>query len=97
MRSAFSKFLVAFLVNPFAFVCHGDAPMNWFPETGKNRQNDYFRRRGIRKAPRADGPPAVGGAGHPDSRVLAAMRRVPRHEFVPVDFAGSAYEDNALP
>ena len=32
-----------------------------------------------------------------DSRVLSAMLRVPRHEFVPVDFIDSAYEDNALP
>lgn len=32
-----------------------------------------------------------------DSRVLSAMLRVPRHEFVPTDFIDSAYEDNALP
>jgi protein-L-isoaspartate(D-aspartate) O-methyltransferase len=32
-----------------------------------------------------------------DARVLAAMRKVPRHEFVPAGIAESAYEDNALP
>ncbi len=32
-----------------------------------------------------------------DARVLSVMLRVPRHEFVPVDFIDSAYEDNALP
>src|SRR5208337_5670976 len=32
-----------------------------------------------------------------DSRVLSAMLRVPRHEFVSMDFIDSAYEDNALP
>ena len=32
-----------------------------------------------------------------DARVLAAMLRVPRHEFVPGQAIGSAYEDSALP
>jgi protein-L-isoaspartate(D-aspartate) O-methyltransferase len=32
-----------------------------------------------------------------DPRVLAAMRKVPRHEFVPADLRQSAYEDSALP
>lgn len=32
-----------------------------------------------------------------DDRVLAAMQRVPRHEFVPDDLASEAYSDSALP
>lgn len=32
-----------------------------------------------------------------DARVLAAMRRVPRHEFVLAEFRDHAYEDRALP
>jgi protein-L-isoaspartate(D-aspartate) O-methyltransferase len=32
-----------------------------------------------------------------DERVLAAMGRVPRHEFVPVEFLDQAYEDHPLP
>lgn len=32
-----------------------------------------------------------------DPRVLAAMRRVPRHRFVPKELAGSAYLDQPLP
>ena len=32
-----------------------------------------------------------------DARVLAAMLKVPRHEFVPHDMLSSAYEDGALP
>lgn len=32
-----------------------------------------------------------------DHRVLEAMRKVPRHRFVPRDLADSAYTDNALP
>jgi protein-L-isoaspartate(D-aspartate) O-methyltransferase len=32
-----------------------------------------------------------------DARVLAALRRVPRHEFVPVELRESAYQDRPLP
>ena len=32
-----------------------------------------------------------------DDRVLAAMNRVPRHEFVPANFQTQAYEDHPLP
>jgi protein-L-isoaspartate(D-aspartate) O-methyltransferase len=32
-----------------------------------------------------------------DARVLAAMRKVPRHKFVPKNLADSAYEDYPLP
>ena len=32
-----------------------------------------------------------------DARVLAAMRKVPRHKFVPKDLVSSAYEDYPLP
>jgi len=35
--------------------------------------------------------------GITDERVLAAMRQVPRHEFVPEDVRAWAYEDTALP
>ncbi|MBZ5495198.1 MAG: protein-L-isoaspartate(D-aspartate) O-methyltransferase [Acidobacteriia bacterium] len=32
-----------------------------------------------------------------DARVLAAMRKVPRHRFVPDDLVDAAYDDNPLP
>ncbi len=32
-----------------------------------------------------------------DARVLDAMRTVPRHEFVPPEYAGAAYDDRPLP
>jgi protein-L-isoaspartate(D-aspartate) O-methyltransferase len=32
-----------------------------------------------------------------DARVLAAMRKVPRHEFIPPDMRQYAYDDGALP
>jgi protein-L-isoaspartate(D-aspartate) O-methyltransferase len=35
--------------------------------------------------------------GISDERVLAAMARVPRHEFVAEDYHGQAYEDHPLP
>lgn len=37
------------------------------------------------------------GRGVADPRVLAAMRSVPRHLFVPERYRGHAYEDRALP
>lgn len=37
------------------------------------------------------------GRGIADARVLDAMRRVPRHLFVPLELAERAYEDRALP
>jgi protein-L-isoaspartate(D-aspartate) O-methyltransferase len=39
----------------------------------------------------------IRGRGVRDERVLAAMRRVPRHEFVPADQQQLAYGDHALP
>src|SRR5690606_36940403 len=35
--------------------------------------------------------------GIDDARVLAAMRRVPRHRFVPENVRGAAYADRPLP
>ncbi len=35
--------------------------------------------------------------GISDARVLAAMRKVPRHEFVPEHLADAAYEDHPVP
>jgi protein-L-isoaspartate(D-aspartate) O-methyltransferase len=37
------------------------------------------------------------GRGVKDGRVLAAMRKVPRHEFLPEAMRNMAYTDNALP
>jgi protein-L-isoaspartate(D-aspartate) O-methyltransferase len=39
----------------------------------------------------------IAARGVVDRAVLAAMRKVPRHEFVPTTFAGQAYDDNPLP
>ena len=37
------------------------------------------------------------GTGTPDARVVDAMRRVPRHEFVPASLVERAYENRPLP
>lgn len=39
----------------------------------------------------------IAGRGIRDPRVLAALRAVPRHEFVPEDYRGEAYADHPLP
>jgi protein-L-isoaspartate(D-aspartate) O-methyltransferase len=39
----------------------------------------------------------IAGRGVRNERVLAAMRKVPRHEFVPRAFRDEAYEDTPLP
>jgi protein-L-isoaspartate(D-aspartate) O-methyltransferase len=39
----------------------------------------------------------IAARGVKDARVLAALSRVPRHELVPVELRGSAYEDRPLP
>jgi protein-L-isoaspartate(D-aspartate) O-methyltransferase len=39
----------------------------------------------------------IAARGITDAAVLAAMRTVPRHEFVPLDLRAQAYEDRPLP
>src|SRR5271167_2686131 len=39
----------------------------------------------------------LAGRGIRDTRVLAAMASVPRHEFVPEELRADAYEDHPLP
>ena len=39
----------------------------------------------------------IAGRGVKDERVLAVMRKIPRHEFLPEGISGMAYNDSALP
>jgi len=39
----------------------------------------------------------IAGRGVKDERVLAAMRKVPRHEFLPEGIRAMSYQDSALP
>jgi protein-L-isoaspartate(D-aspartate) O-methyltransferase len=47
--------------------------------------------------PRAALVDGLAARGIRDDRVLAAMRRVPRHEFVPSELRARAYDDTPLP
>jgi len=59
--------------------------------TGTNEKQEFaqLRERMVREQ--------LKGRDVDDPRVLTAMRRVPRHKFVPDHIADSAYTDNALP
>lgn len=65
----------------FAFACTEAAPLS--DEDFAARRESMVKRQ-------------VEDRGIRDRRVLDAMRRVPRHEFVPEEFRESAYEDRPL-
>jgi protein-L-isoaspartate(D-aspartate) O-methyltransferase len=98
LGTAFFKFLFILLVNPLIYVCHGGCSVNWFPSIQKGKTDateadsgKFAKRREqmVREQLQA--------RDITDTRVLAAMNEVPRHEFVPPELIESAYEDNALP
>ena len=98
MRPAVAEFLLAFLMNSCFLLCYGGCSTNWFPVRQKGQQKtlaseaDEFtrlRERMVREQLQA--------RDITDPRVLAAMLKVPRHEFVPRTFVESAYDDSALP
>jgi protein-L-isoaspartate(D-aspartate) O-methyltransferase len=98
MMPAFSKFIIALLINPLFFVWHGGCSMNWSsvfqketPAKAAAAGDEHARRRERMVREQLEGRDIT------DARVLAAMRRVPRHEFVPKELMDAAYEDNALP
>jgi protein-L-isoaspartate(D-aspartate) O-methyltransferase len=98
MQLDFSMLLIALLVNPLVFICHGGCSLNWFPTVQKEQSKmtsaddaTFSKRRQqmVRQQLQA--------RDISDSHVLGAMLRVPRHVFVPAESVESAYEDNALP
>jgi protein-L-isoaspartate(D-aspartate) O-methyltransferase len=95
---ALPKFLFALLVNPLLLACHGGCSMKWFPVNQKE-QSTMTSVDGAELAKRREQMvrDQLQARDISDSHVLKAMLQVPRHEFVPVEFVGSAYEDNALP
>jgi protein-L-isoaspartate(D-aspartate) O-methyltransferase len=58
-----------------------------------NAADPFVAQRGDMVARQLRGP----GRGIKDTRVLAAMGRVPRHEFVPAHLRSQAYQDYPLP
>ncbi len=98
MESTLAKILVILLVNPCFMISFGGCSTNWFPATHKDQQNlpssdavefALLRERMVREQLQA--------RDIRDARVLAAMLKVPRHEFVSGDLIKSAYDDSALP
>jgi len=86
------------LINPCLLLCYGGCSTNWFPAAQKRQSNTSsadgseftrLRERMVRDQLRT--------RDISDARVLTAMTKVPRHEFVPGEFIMSAYDDGALP
>ena len=96
MWPAFSRFLIALLAIPLLFASHGGCSMKAFPAINQghnvngNEGSDFAKQRDRMVREQLESRDIT------DSKVLSAMRKVPRHEFVP-EFRESAYEDNALP
>jgi protein-L-isoaspartate(D-aspartate) O-methyltransferase len=97
-QPALAGLLAAFLVNPCALICYGGCSTNWFSVTQKVQQRQpesedaefaRLRDRMVREQ--------LQTRDIKDKLVLEAMLKVPRHEFVPREYRGSAYADGALP
>lgn len=75
----------------------GDAPRD--ETTERHEADDPFRSQRDRMVDRDVGGSDFWGTRTPvrDKRVLDAMRRVPRHEFVPANVRSQAYADRPLP
>ena len=91
-------FLAVLLIIPYAMICQGGCATNWTPANRKEQirtpsQEDAryaeLRERMVREQ--------LMSREIDDPRVLAAMKKVPRHEFVPEEFRHTAYDDSALP
>ena len=98
MRLTPGKIFRLFLLNSFFLACFGGCSTNSFWVNQKapaqmpaDEASEYtrLRERMVREQ--------LQGRDITDERVLAAMRKVPRHEFVPPEFREAAYNDNALP
>jgi len=97
MGPTFTKLIIALLVSSFFCLCHGGCSMNWLsltpkvpPETASGEDEFAKRRQWMVRE-------QLQGRDITDERVLAAMLKVPRHEFVPSELRDAAYQDNAQP
>ena len=70
----------------------GAGPPDQTRASGPPRQDIDFE-----QAPRQMVEEQIGARGVTDSRVLEAMLRVPRHEYVPLEYRVFAYSDTPLP
>jgi protein-L-isoaspartate(D-aspartate) O-methyltransferase len=97
-HGAFSEHFLILLVNAALCIPQGGCSMNRYPSVQKELSKvnitdgtELARRREQMVREQLETRDIT------DPRVLSAMRKVPRHEFVPAEFISSAYEDNALP
>ena len=90
--------MLSALLIKFSFLCNGGWYTDWFSSTQKEQQKNsagdadefaQMRQRMVRVQ--------LQGRDIRDTLVLAAMGKVPRHEFVPPSLKLSAYSDGALP
>ena len=98
MSPAFTRVLAVLLIHPCLLICSGGCSTDGQQATQKEQspmsspeiaEFTRLRERMVRDQLRA--------RDISDPRVLAAMLKVPRHEFVTAALARSAYDDRALP
>lgn len=98
MRRILGIFLIVLLVDSCFLLCLGGCSTNRYPVIQKGATTtpasdavDFtrLRERMVREQ--------LQDRDIKDARVLAAMLKVPRHEFVPAEYRESSYHDNALP
>jgi protein-L-isoaspartate(D-aspartate) O-methyltransferase len=93
-RSALAGILLAFAVS----ACIPDGPsVDSFGATGKGAEQSDAGRASERIGERKKLVETIQTKGIRDQRVLDAIEKVPRHEFVPENVAEHAYEDMPLP
>ncbi|MBP1608050.1 MAG: pcm protein-L-isoaspartate(D-aspartate) O-methyltransferase [Acidobacteria bacterium] len=90
------KLIAAFMAGILIFGFAGCAS-NWLNANKKDRQNMATTGPDFERLRAAMVREQLQGRDVKDPLVLAAMLKVPRHEFVPLNIIRSAYEDSALP
>lgn len=88
------KILAAICLSIFLFACERSGNLENTVEAQtekKNSEKDFKRER------REMVDKQIRGRGIKDGDVLKALEKVPRHKFVPPEFAASAYRDSPLP
>jgi len=84
------KFLVLLFIFPFLFLCACIKQEEKAGAAAGGKDEYAFARERMVSS-------QIVARGVSDELVLAAMRKVPRHEFVPEELKPRAYEDNPLP
>jgi protein-L-isoaspartate(D-aspartate) O-methyltransferase len=89
--------LIALLVNPYILLL-GGCSTNRLPVTQKEQQKDSASQTAdLARLRERMVQVQLKGRDITDTSVLAAMAKVPRHEFISRDLIESAYDDSALP